>query len=164
LEVVNALHLRVLRKELSGYRVQSSLSDFEKDMRHGIFLLRPLPEQVFEWGGQSSRQTTAQRETHTADLLHVGAALELAAKYVYTLDEQQRTLARTVELKIKWLVVRDRVRSRVGVTGDTRPVLFVREPTRSVRQKLLTIADPTQELLNSLYCQGWKCRFVQALI
>jgi len=96
-------------------------------MRHGIFLLRPLPEQVYERGGQLSRQTTAHPESRTADLLHVGAALELAAKYVYTLDEQQRKPERTVGLKISWLLGRDRVRSRVGVTHDKRPVLFVRE-------------------------------------
>jgi hypothetical protein len=100
LEVVNALHLRVFRKERSGSQVQSSSSDFEKDMRDGIFLLRPLPEQVFERAGQLSRRTTARLGTRTAVLLHVAAALELAAEYLYTLDEQQRKLARTVGIKI----------------------------------------------------------------
>jgi len=56
--------------------MQASLSDFEKDMRDGIFLLRPLPEQVFERAGQLSRRTTARLWTRTADLLHVAAALE----------------------------------------------------------------------------------------
>jgi predicted nucleic acid-binding protein len=100
LEVVNALHLRVFRKELSGPQVQSSLSDFEKDMRDGIFLLRPLPEQVFERAGQLSRQTTARLGTRTADLLHVAAALELAVDYLYSFDQQQRKLARAVGLKV----------------------------------------------------------------
>ena|ERR1017187_1457527 len=99
LEVVNALHLRVFRKELSGSQVQSSLSDFEKDMRDGIFLLRPLPEQVFERAGQLSGQTTSRLGTRTVDLLHVAAALELAAEYLYTFDQQQRKLARAVGLK-----------------------------------------------------------------
>jgi predicted nucleic acid-binding protein len=40
LEVVNAIHLQVFRKELSVSQMQASLSDFEKDMRAGIFLLR----------------------------------------------------------------------------------------------------------------------------
>lgn len=100
LEVVNALHLRVFRKELSGSQVQSSLSDFEKDMRDGIFLLRPLPEQVFERAGQLSRTTTARLGTRAADLLHVAAALELAADYLYSFDQQQRKLARAVGLKV----------------------------------------------------------------
>ena len=100
LEVVNALHLRVFRKELSGPQAYSSLSDFEKDLREGIFLLRPLPEQVFERASQLSRQTTARLGTRTADLLHVAAALELAADYLYSFDQQQRKLARAVGLKI----------------------------------------------------------------
>lgn len=99
LEVVNALQLRVFRKELSGSQVQSALTDFEKDLRNGILLLRPLPEQVFERAGQLSRQTTARLGTRTADLLHVSAALELAADCLYSFDQQQRKLARAVGLK-----------------------------------------------------------------
>ena len=100
LEVVNAIHLRVFRKELSVSQMQASLSDFEKDMRAGIFLLRPLPEQVFEKAGQLSRRATARLGTRTADLLHVAAALELAADHLYTFDQQQRKLARAVGLKV----------------------------------------------------------------
>jgi hypothetical protein len=33
------------------------------------------------------------------DLLHVAAALELAAEYLYTFDQQQRKLARAVGFK-----------------------------------------------------------------
>jgi predicted nucleic acid-binding protein len=100
LEVVNALHLRVFRKELSEPHVHSALSEFEKDMREGILLLRPLPEQVFERAGQLSRQTTVRLGTRTADLLHVAAALELAAEYLYSFDRPQRKLARAVGLKV----------------------------------------------------------------
>ena len=100
LEVVNAMQLRVFRKELSGPQVQSSLNDFEKDLRNGILLLRPLPEQVFERAGQLSRQTTARLGTRTADLLHVAAALELGAECLYSFDQQQRKLARAVGLKV----------------------------------------------------------------
>ena len=100
LEVVNAFELRVFRKELSASQAQSSLKDFEKDVRDGIFLLRPLPEQVFDRAGQLSRQTTGRLGTRTADLLHVAAALELDADYLYSFDQQQRKLARSVGLKL----------------------------------------------------------------
>ena len=100
LEVVNAMQLRVFRKELSGSQVQSSLTDFEKDLRNGILLLRPLPEQVFERAGQLSRQTTARLGTRTAGLLHVAAALELTVDCLYSFDQQQRKLARAVGLKV----------------------------------------------------------------
>ena len=100
LEVVNALGLRVFRKEVSAAQAQSSLDDFENDLRDGILQLRPLPEQVFERARQLSRQTTARLGTRTADLLHVAAALELGVDCLYSFDRQQRKLARAVRLKI----------------------------------------------------------------
>ncbi len=100
LEVVNALQLRVFRKELSASQVQSSLDDFERDMRDGVFLLRPLAEQAFERAHQLARQTTARLGTRTADLLHVASALQLEVDYLYSFDQQQRRLARTLGLKL----------------------------------------------------------------
>jgi predicted nucleic acid-binding protein len=100
LEVVNALGLRVFRKEVSAAQAQSSLTDFEKDLRDGVFQLRGLPEPVFERAGQLSRQTTAKLGTRTADLLHVAAVLELGADYLYSFDQQQRKLAQTLRLKL----------------------------------------------------------------
>lgn len=100
LEVVNAMGLRVFRKEVSAAQAQSSLDDFEKDLRAGVFQLRPLTEQVFERARQLSRQTTPKLGARTADLLHVAAALELSADSLYTFDQQQRRLAQTVRLKL----------------------------------------------------------------
>jgi predicted nucleic acid-binding protein len=100
LEVVNAVGLRVFRKEVLATQAQSSLNDFEEDLRAGVFQLRPLVEQVFERARQLSRQTTPKLGTRTADLLHVATALELSADYLYTFDQQQRKLAQTVRLKL----------------------------------------------------------------
>jgi len=100
LEVVNALGLRVYRKEILAAQAQSSWSDFEKDLRAGIFQLRQLPEQAFEGARQLSRQTTARLGTRTADLLHMAAALELGVDCLYSFDRQQRKLAQTVHLKL----------------------------------------------------------------
>jgi predicted nucleic acid-binding protein len=100
LEVVNALGLRVFRKEVSATQARSSLNDFEKDLCAGIFQLRPLLDQVFERARQLSRQTTPKLGTRTVDLLHVATALELAADYLYSFDQQQRKLAHTVRLKL----------------------------------------------------------------
>jgi predicted nucleic acid-binding protein len=55
---------------------------------------------VFERARLLSRQTTAKLGTRTADLLHVAAALELGADYLYSFDLQQRKLAQTVRLKL----------------------------------------------------------------
>ena len=96
LEVVNAFGLRVFRREASPAAAKSALANFEKDLRDGILQLRGFPEPVFE----RSRQTTAKLGTRTADLLHVAAALELGADYLYSFDLQQRKLAQTVRLKL----------------------------------------------------------------
>ena len=100
LEVVNALGLRVFRKEVASAQGQSSLNDFEQDLRAGIFQLKPLPDNVFGRTRQLSRQTTPRLGTHTADLLHVAAALELGSDWFYSLDRQQRKFAQAVKLKV----------------------------------------------------------------
>jgi predicted nucleic acid-binding protein len=100
LEVVNAVGLRVFRKEVSAAQAQSSLKDFEEDLRAGVFQLRPVLEEVFERARQLSRQTTPRLGTRTADLLHVATALELSAEYLYTFDQRQRKLARTIRLNL----------------------------------------------------------------
>lgn len=100
LEVVNALELRIFRKEISPAQAQSSLEDFEKHLREGVFQIRGFVDTFFERARQLSRQTTAKLGTRTADLLHVAAALELGADYLYSFDRQQRKLAQTVRLKL----------------------------------------------------------------
>lgn len=100
LEVINALQLRVFRKELSGSQARSSWKDFDKDMRDGVLQLRPVSDQVFEHARQLAQRTTARLGTRTADLLHVAAALELGVDYLYSFDQQQRKLAEAVRLKL----------------------------------------------------------------
>lgn len=100
LEVVNAFGLRVFRKEVSPAQAQSSLLDFEKDLRGGVLQLRGILEPVFERARQLSRQTTPKLGTRTPDLLHVAAALELGVDCLYSFDQQQRKLAQTVRLKL----------------------------------------------------------------
>jgi predicted nucleic acid-binding protein len=100
LEVVNAMGLRIFRKEVSPAQAQSSLLAFENDLRDGIFQLRGLPDSVFDRARTLSRQTTAKLGTRTADLLHVAAALELGVDHLYTFDLHQRKLAQTLRLKL----------------------------------------------------------------
>ena len=100
LEVVNALQLRIFRKELSASQAQSSLKDFEKDVRDGVFQFRPLSDQVFERARRLSQQMTARLGTRTADLLHVAAALEMGVNYLYSFDQLECKLAQAVRLKL----------------------------------------------------------------
>ena len=100
LEVVNAMGLRVFRKEVSPAQAQSSLLAFEKDLRDGVFQLRELSDLVLEGARQLSRQTTAKLGTRTADLLHVAAAIKLEVDFLYTFDLHQRKLAHFLRLKL----------------------------------------------------------------
>jgi predicted nucleic acid-binding protein len=100
LELVNAMHLRVFRRELSAAQVKSALSEFANDLQNGVFRLRPLPELVFDRARELSRKTTARLGTRTADLLHVAAAMEVKADWLYSFDRQQRKLGQTLGLKL----------------------------------------------------------------
>ena len=100
LEGVNALALRVFRKEISPAQAKSSFRDFERDLRHSVFQLVRLPDEAFQRAQQISRRTTARLGTRTADLLHVAAALELSVDYLYSFDHQQRKLAKALQLKV----------------------------------------------------------------
>ena len=100
LEVINAMGLRVFRKEVSPAQAQASLIAFENDLRDGVFQLRGLPDSILERARQLSRQTTAKLGTRTADLLHVAAAIELSVDYLFTFDLHQRKLAQSIRLKL----------------------------------------------------------------
>jgi predicted nucleic acid-binding protein len=100
LEVVNAMGLRIFRKEISPAQAQSSMIEFEEDLRDGVFQLRELTDPILERAHQLSHQTTAKLGTPTADLLHVAAALELGVDCLYTFDLHQRKLAQTLRLKL----------------------------------------------------------------
>ncbi|HEY6302203.1 MAG TPA: hypothetical protein VIX14_03980 [Terriglobales bacterium] len=100
LEVVNAFGLRVFPKQATPAEANSALNNFEGDLREGLFLLRGLPERIFEQARQLSQPTTAKLGTRTADLLRLAAALELGARFLYSCDQQQRKFARAVRLKL----------------------------------------------------------------
>jgi len=100
LEVVNAMGLRVFRREVSPAQAESALSEFEKDLRDGVFQLRGLTDPILERAQQLSRQTAGKLGTRTADLLHVAAALELGVDCIYSFDLHQRKLAQTLRLKL----------------------------------------------------------------
>ena len=99
-EFVNAMGLRVFRKEISDTAAHSSLDHFEEDLRNGVLQLVPLPEQLFGRGRELSRRTTHRLGTRAADLLHVAAALELGCNTFLSFDGQQRQLARSRKLRL----------------------------------------------------------------
>lgn len=100
LEAINALHLRVFRREIAGRQAEASLRRLEEDLRSRVYALRALPETAFARARQLSRQLTSRLGTRTADLLHVAAALELGATGFFSFDAQQRKMAAAAGLKL----------------------------------------------------------------
>lgn len=98
LEFANAMQLRIFRREISVMQANSSVGLFEQDLRDGVFQLKGLPDAVFERARKLSLQNTAKFGTRTADLVHVAAAVELGADYLYTFDQQQKKLAQALKL------------------------------------------------------------------
>ena len=100
LEFINAMELRVFRKEITTVQARSSLNSFEKDLSSGTFELRGLSDPVFQKARQIALRTTAKLGIRTADLMHVAAALEFNADYLFSFDQRQRQLAQTLGLKL----------------------------------------------------------------
>ncbi len=94
LELLNAFHLRIFRRELSAAEVKSAVSSFRADTEAGVFVLKSLPLSAFERAKRIARDQTPSLGTRTIDVLHVASALVLRADALCTFDRHQRTLAK----------------------------------------------------------------------
>jgi predicted nucleic acid-binding protein len=94
LELLNALHLRIFRRELSAVVIKSAASLFRADTGAGVFALRSLPLSAFERAKRIARDQTPSMGTRTIDVLHVASALVLRADTFCTFDKHQRLLAK----------------------------------------------------------------------
>lgn len=100
LELINTLQLRIFRKEISSDQAKLASQLVDSDLQGRVLQLIPLPDQTLEHARQLARRTTAHLGTRTADLIHVAAALEVSADFLYSFDQHQRKLAHTVGLKL----------------------------------------------------------------
>lgn len=103
LEVVNALCLRLFRKEVSQQQVWDSIGDLELNLRRGVFRSFPLPDSAFSRARVLAQSLTPAIGVRAADLLHVAAAIELGATSLFTFDKRQHQTARTAGLKVNSL-------------------------------------------------------------
>lgn len=99
LELLNALELRVFRRELDSAAIAAGRAAFRKDVENGIFTLRALPANAFERAKLLSRRRTSQIGNRSLDTLHVATAIELKARTFYSFDRNQRRLAKAEGLK-----------------------------------------------------------------
>jgi predicted nucleic acid-binding protein len=103
LETLNAFSLGLFRKELLEGEAWRLRHDFELDLKAGVYQLRQLPAGTFARAKALAQRITPFTGVRAADLLHIAAALELGAKIIYTLDQEQHQAAQAAGLTVNEL-------------------------------------------------------------
>jgi predicted nucleic acid-binding protein len=100
LELINALHLRVFRREISPETARSATDLFTRDVQARVFALRALTLDIFERAKRIARKRTSSLGTRSLDVLHVASALVMHVDEFYSFDRNQMKLAKTEGLKM----------------------------------------------------------------
>jgi predicted nucleic acid-binding protein len=101
LELVNALQLRVFRREAQPDEIHKSATDLEGDIRARVFEFVPLPPETYDLARQISARRTAASGARTLNILHVACATLLKADRFWTFDTRQSSLARAEGLRVR---------------------------------------------------------------
>ena len=99
-ELVNALYLRLFRRELLRSQVNTAHSLLTRDIQDGVFATKPLMSAVYARAKLISRKQTPRLGTRTLDVLHVASALVLQADPFFTFDRNQGKLAKAMGLVV----------------------------------------------------------------
>ncbi len=99
-EVVNALCLRLFRKEISQRQVQDSIGLLDANLRAGVFQSLRIPDSAYARAKALAQQITPAIGVRSSDLLHVASALELGASALCTFDRKQHRTATTAGMKV----------------------------------------------------------------
>ena len=99
LELVNALQLRLFRREVLPAEVRAAYRAFRGDLHDGIFAVRPVPEEVFTRARALASRWT-RLGTRSLDIIHVAAAIVFHADAFQTFDDRQRKLAKAARLAV----------------------------------------------------------------
>lgn len=100
-EFVNAITLRVFRKEISPTEAHSSLNLMADDVRNGVLSQKPFSSSIVDLARQLSLKYSARLGTRSLDVLHVASALALRATTFLTFDLRQRKLALAAKLRVR---------------------------------------------------------------
>jgi predicted nucleic acid-binding protein len=100
IEILNAVGLRLFRKELRPAQAKKVYGLFREDIEQGVVQIVPFPAAAYQQAEQIARTHTPLLGTRTLDLLHVAGALALKAHAFYTFDQRQARLAADVGLTI----------------------------------------------------------------
>src|SRR5260370_16897624 len=88
-EILNAVGLRLFRKELRPAEAMKVHALFREDIEQGVVLIVPLPAAAYQRADQIARTRTPLLGTRTLDVLHVARALFLKSYPFYTPDKNQ---------------------------------------------------------------------------
>ncbi len=100
LELVNAMQLRLFRKEVRLAELRAAHAAFRADLQGGVLMMKPLAERVYVEARRLALKWSARLGTRTLDIIHIAAALTLRADTFHTFDERQRKLAIAVKLRV----------------------------------------------------------------
>lgn len=98
LELINALQLRVFRKEVARAEARAAYAAFHADVRGGILAMKPWPATVYAHALRLAQSWSAKLGTRTLDILHVASALALKADTFNTFDDRQKSIAQAAGL------------------------------------------------------------------
>jgi len=100
-ELVNALHGKVFRSEMTQSECDQCLADFQTDIADGFWERRELDAVGLRLRFMALAQVhTAATGTRTLDLLHIAAAQALQANAFLSFDKRHRAAAAAVGLTV----------------------------------------------------------------
>ena len=102
LELINAIHLKQFRTEITPDETRLILSRFEEHEISGIYYRPQLDwSAIFIHAIDLSKKHSASIGSRSLDILHVASALSIKADRFLTLDDRQTRLAALAGLKIE---------------------------------------------------------------
>ena len=101
LELINAIHLKQFRSEITLNETRLIMSRFEEHEKSGIYYRPQLDwSAIFILGIELSKKHSASLGSRSLDILHVASALSISADRLLTLDDRQARLAALAGMKI----------------------------------------------------------------
>jgi predicted nucleic acid-binding protein len=100
-EFMNAVELRIFRKEWTRREADSVRATFERHQAAGTLRRERLSAETWELAAALSRRHSGKLGTRTLDVVHVASAILLKAAPFYTFDERQRRLAAAERLVLR---------------------------------------------------------------
>jgi predicted nucleic acid-binding protein len=99
-EFLNAIELRVFRKQWTRSEARVVNEKFLQHVGSGVFQIEPFSAEIWQEALTFSRRHTAALGVRTLDLLHVAAVKVLKPDAFFTFDQRQRKLAKAERLRV----------------------------------------------------------------